>query len=98
MKEKLINLGFEKWLGEQELAPYLVMFWDTPKFIQLAYIQKFLREEKRIDVNSLPYINMEIYGYTIMFDKNSVDGTEEEFDTQEKALEAGILKAVENGK
>lgn len=95
MKEKLIKLGFEKWLGEQELAPYTVMFWDTPKFIQLAYIQKFLREEKKKDVNSLPYVNMDIYGYSIMSEKSVIDSTEDEFETFEDALETGILKALD---
>lgn len=45
MKDKLIQLGFEKWLQSLDVAPYPVIFWDVPKFIQQTYVQKWLREE-----------------------------------------------------
>jgi len=112
MKEKLIRLGFEKWLGEQELAHYLVMFWDTPKFIQLAYVQKFLREEKKVDIYILGY------GFGYYAQLNNVPPANQgevkyvdrrwnmppkgensgNLRTYEEALEVGILKAIEDDK
>jgi|GEM_PF-5703540 len=52
MKEKLIELGFEKWLLGLDIAPYPVIFWDIPLFIQMSYIQKWLREIHDIYVES----------------------------------------------
>lgn len=45
MKNQLINIGFIEWLNQLEIAPYSVMFWDLPKIVQHAYIQKFLRDK-----------------------------------------------------
>ena len=50
MKEQLTKLGFNDWLLTLELAPYPVMFWDTPKFIQLNYIKKWLRDKYHTEV------------------------------------------------
>ena len=55
MKEQLIKLGFEKWLSNLDVAPYPVIFWDIPLFIQISYIQKWLREVHNIIVTSKPY-------------------------------------------
>lgn len=50
MKDILIKLGFNEWLVTLEIAPYPVMFWDVPKFIQLIYIQKWFREVHNIHI------------------------------------------------
>jgi len=101
MKEKLIKLGFEKWLAEQELAPYTVMFWDVPKFIQLAYVQKFLREFRKIDlaiIDSSTKIPSEYY-FELSFDAKldyNYDPEDLVWNTNyEDTLEQGILKALE---
>ena len=52
MKEQLIKLGFEKWLSNLDVAPYPVIFWDIPLFIQMSYIQKYLRDVYGIYVSS----------------------------------------------
>jgi len=103
MKEKLIKLGFEKWLAEQELAPYTAMFWDIPKFIQLAYIQKFIREYCSIhfviDINILREWNFSGYDLTAKrcaeIPELSEAGENGKYSTYEDALEAVILKALE---
>lgn len=103
MKEKLIKLGFEKWLSEQELAPYTVMFWDTPKFIQLAYIQKFLREYYTTHLEVNVNILREWYctGYDLA-EKRCAEIPELYYESEkmkygnfEEALEAGINKVLE---
>jgi hypothetical protein len=50
MQEVLIKTGFLKWLESLDIAPYSVMFFDIPKFIQHSYIQKWLRETHNINV------------------------------------------------
>lgn len=108
MKEKLIKLGFEKWLGEQELAPYPVMFWDIPKFIQLAYIQKFLRENRNMITEvvalygesqlPLSFNNLQkpiSYFYWDYYDIDFCAESAKQFENFEDALEAGIIRALE---
>ena len=55
MKEQLIKLGFEKWLSNLDVAPYPVIFWDIPLFIQMSYIQKWLREVHNCFIDILPH-------------------------------------------
>jgi len=33
--------AFEKWLEQQDIAPYKTMFWDIPEIIQSSYIIEF---------------------------------------------------------
>lgn len=50
MEEKLTKKGFLKWLESLDVAPYSVMFFDIPKFVQYSYIQKWLREVHKIEI------------------------------------------------
>ena len=36
-----VKENFEKWLDNQNIAPYKVMFWDIPKIVQYAYIIEY---------------------------------------------------------
>jgi hypothetical protein len=36
------KVDFEKWLDNQNVAPYKVMFYDIPKIVQHAYIIEWL--------------------------------------------------------
>ena len=58
----------------------------------MSQVQKWLREEKGIDVIVLRYDND--YDYKV-YSKDMVSVTEELFDSYEKALSAGIDEALE---
>lgn len=111
MKDQLIKLGFEKWLSEQDLAPYSVMFWDIPKFIQYSYIQKFLRTVNKY-VTVLPFVNIEesdnlqfyysctsvVLGDGLYCNADDLGASEENYGDYEQALEAGIQDALKHVK
>lgn len=106
MKETLIKIGFNEWLQSLESAPYPVMFWDIPKFIQSAYIQKYLREVHDIYVESFHDYDPKdgTYQYYTNWGYNNPDTIEKKqsgwFDeyndwkVYEDALEFGLQEAV----
>lgn len=96
MKERLIELQFEKWLLTLDLAPYPVIFWDTPEFIQHAYIQKWLREIYKINILICP-LKSQLYWWTLYKEDepDSIDdATNTYFETYEKALKPAIQEAL----
>lgn len=95
MRDRLIELGFDKWLSKLEIAPYAVIFWDIPLFIQMSYIQKCLREEHNIHININCIENQGIYKSSICFITLGIYSNINEIGTYEEALEAGLKKALE---
>lgn len=102
MKEKLINLGFNEWLQALDIAPYPVIFWDTPKFIQLSYIQRYLREAHLIHIEVYVGIDSKWYftGYNLA-DKRSAEivelcekGMSVGYEFYEEALEVVLLEGL----
>lgn len=91
MKEQLIELGFEKWLQSLYVAPYPVIFWDVPKFIQQAYIQKWLREVHKTDVNPNNSPNGK---YDLWTNDGDLLNGAKEYNSYEEALEAGLQYAL----
>lgn len=101
MKDKLIQSGFNEWLMSLELAPYPFIFWDMPMFVQMSYIQKWLREIHNVNnLNIYPIYHNDIlfgYGYwrgilgmsnLYLFNKQPL------FPTYEEALETGLQEAL----
>ena len=98
MQEKLIEKGFLKWLESLDVAPYSVMFFDIPKFIQYSYIQKWLREQ-RTPVVVTPLTDFVAWWVEIQHpDKGlvKIDTNEQGrwFNSCEEALEAGLQEAL----
>lgn len=97
MKDRLIELEFDKWLSKLDIAPYPVMFWDIPLFIQMSYIQKWLREDHKVHIEILFMPGDENF-YRIITRKVLETFESKNFgydNTYEEALEAGLKKALE---
>jgi hypothetical protein len=94
MQETLIKKGFLKWLESLDVAPYAVMFFDIPKFIQHSYIQKWLREVHDIHFAILPKMlpsnEIKYYAFKGKIKKDFNDL----YDSYEKALEVELQKAL----
>ena len=98
MKEQLIKLGFEKWLSNLDVAPYPVIFWDIPLFIQISYIQKYLREVHNIHVdirtNAISGGNYFFYLSQTRAPFYTLFVSEKNSDTYEEALEYALKESL----
>lgn len=94
MKEQLIKSGFNEWLQSLDLAPYPTMFWDVPKFIQLSYIQKYLREVHDIHFNFINIMNSNDYEIDIIQQPGHIVTNINNRNTYEKIFEIGLLEAL----
>ena len=98
MKEQLIKLGFEKWLSNLDVAPYPVIFWDIPLFIQISYIQKWLREvhDIHIDIrtNTVSGGNYFFYLFQTRAPFYTLFVSEKNSDNYEKALECALKESL----
>ncbi len=90
MKDKLTNLGFLTWLNGLEIAPYSVMFFDLPKIVQTAYILKWLREIKIIQVNANREDDYWISEIIEFGSGNKHNRLCAYFNSHDEAIEAGI--------
>ncbi len=96
MKDKLIELGFIEWLNMLEIAPYPLLFWDTPKIIQTSFIKKYLRD---IYFTELIIEREDDYWYVKILEfksGNKYNKILHEFNVYDDALGYGISHVVEN--
>lgn len=103
MKEQLTKLGFLDWLQSlEDPAPYPVMFFEVPKFIQQSYIQRWLREVHLTHIEVNVNIMREWYftGYDLSDPRCAeipemyYSGCDLSFEKYEEALEAGLYQAL----
>ncbi len=102
MKDLLDKLKFNDWLRNEETAPYPSMFYDIPMFIQMSYIQKWLREVHGIYIQVLPAEQRSTFECEIIKKPKEYDeildsfwiSNSGNFLSYQKALEAGIKEAL----
>ena len=98
MQERLIEKGFLKWLENLDVAPYAVIFFEIPKFIQHSYIQKWLREQST-PIIVTPTTDLVAWEVEILHaDKGlfriSENSEGKWFNSHEEALEVGLQEAL----
>jgi hypothetical protein len=99
MQGTLKKLKFDDWLLSLDVAPYPSMFWDIPKFIRNSYIQKWLRDVKKLDVS----LHLNQFGYGYMYAINDITQCKNIIElkggpnsnwTYEEALDEGVCEAI----
>lgn len=98
---------FEKWLENQDVAPYKVIFYDIPIIVQQSYIIEWLRKEHKTDITIITdWIKGQRFYYSAISyinNKNEIDiwirkdesGLKIKHEEHEEATTEAIKKAVE---
>jgi hypothetical protein len=107
LEKCLIRNGFNEWLISLDVAPYPSMFFNIPKFIQNAYIRKWLKDQHNIIIqphyDEISSISCDIKPTLKLFKINDEIGScilinqhtsNREFDSDESALEFGIIESL----
>lgn len=84
---------FEKWLENQDVAPYKVMFYDIPIIVQQPYIIQWL-DSINIAITIRPK-NIKSWDYEVHYYQNMVYIFDCEFESRQEATTEAIKKAVE---
>jgi hypothetical protein len=87
------KVKFETWLGNEEVAPYKVIFYNTPIEIQHTYFIKFLNSVGIILEVQYERISKQFFGSVLEISKGLKVDIINNFKSRERVINLGIEEA-----